>query len=85
MLRTIVSLPAGLAKMGFWRFCLFTFLGSLVWNTLLILGGAALSGLIEAYEDIASAAIIIGLAAMLAWYVWRVIRWQPTDRAGGED
>jgi len=46
LLRTIVSLPAGLAKMKLWRFALFTFLGSLIWNGLLILGGRALAGVI---------------------------------------
>ena len=85
VLRTIVSLPAGLAGMGLVRFCVFTFLGSLIWNALLILGGQALSGFLKTYEDIASIAIIAGLALGLAWYVWRVIRWKPVERRESED
>lgn len=77
VLRTIVSLPAGLAGMSFWRFCLFTFLGSLIWNSALILGGQALSGLLEQYEEAASIAIGVGIAAGIAWYVWRVATWNP--------
>ncbi len=77
VLRTMVSLPAGLAKMKFWRFCLFTFAGSLLWNGALILGGRSLAGLIERYEVIASWIIGAGIAAGIGWYVYRVIVWKP--------
>jgi len=33
--RTFISLPAGLSEMKIWKFALFSFLGSLVWCTLL--------------------------------------------------
>ena len=33
--RTYVSLPAGTARMGLKRFCLFTFVGSVIWNAAL--------------------------------------------------
>jgi membrane protein DedA with SNARE-associated domain len=84
-LRTIISLPAGLSRMSFWRFCFFTFLGSLVWNALLLLGGAALSGVIETYEEAVSIAIIAMLVAGLGYYVWRVVTWCPAASAGSED
>ncbi len=76
-LRTIISLPAGLAKMKLWRFLLFTFLGSLVWNGFLIWGGSKLSGTIERYETFAGYAVgsIIGLG--VAWYLYRVATWKP--------
>lgn len=76
-LRTIVSLPAGLAHMKMWRFLLFTFLGSLIWNGLLIWGGGKLSGLIEQYD--AAAGYVVGgiIFAGLLWYGWRVANWKP--------
>lgn len=40
--RTFISLPAGLAKMNFWKFSIYTFLGSLVWSTLLTYVGVYL-------------------------------------------
>ena len=75
-LRTMISLPAGLAHMKPWRFLLFTFAGAAVWNTLLIHGGrliAKFSGVQEVLGE-----VILGLTvAILIWYIWRVIRWKP--------
>lgn len=78
-LRTIISLPAGLAQMKLWRFLLFTFLGSLVWNGALIAGGSALSGLIERYETYASWAVGLFLLGGLVWYLYRIAKWSPSE------
>lgn len=37
--RQLISIPAGLAKMNIWSFCLYTSLGALVWNGVLALLG----------------------------------------------
>ncbi len=37
--RQLISIPAGIAKMNIWIFCLFTALGALVWNAILALLG----------------------------------------------
>ena len=79
-LRTIISLPAGLAKMKLWRFLLFTFLGSLIWNGALILGGRMLSGVIEQYETFASWFVAGLIAAGIAWYIYRVVKWEPRSQ-----
>lgn len=85
LLRTIVSLPAGLARMGFWRFSLFTFLGSLIWNGLLILGGRALAGIIEEYETLAGYGIVALVLAGVAVYVYRFVTWKPVKAHEAED
>lgn len=77
LLRTIVSLPAGLARMSVWRFSMFTFLGSLIWNGLLILGGQALAGLIDRYEKLAGYAIVAAVLAGVAIYIYRFVTWKP--------
>ena len=85
LLRTIVSLPAGLARMSVWRFALFTFLGSLIWNGLLILGGQALAGLIEEYETLAGYAIAATVVAGVAIYIYRFVTWKPVKAHEAED
>jgi membrane protein DedA with SNARE-associated domain len=40
--RTFISLPCGLAEMNFWKFSTYTFLGSLIWSTLLTYVGVYL-------------------------------------------
>ena len=85
ILRTIVSLPAGLARMNVWRFSMFTFLGSLIWNGLLILGGQALAGLIDEYETLAGYVIVACVLAGVALYVYRFVTWKPVKAHEAED
>jgi len=35
VIRTFISFPAGISKMPFWKFCLYTLIGSLFWSALL--------------------------------------------------
>ncbi len=44
-IRQVISLPAGMAKMNFWNFTLYTFLGAGIWNIILALVG------VVAYEN----------------------------------
>lgn len=39
VVRTFISLPAGISKMPFWKFCIYTLLGSLPWSFLLTYAG----------------------------------------------
>lgn len=81
-LRTIVSLPAGLSHMSLWRFLLFTFAGSAIWNAILIEAGRRLAPLIEKYESWASWTIVGLVVLMIAWYIYRVITWKPREERG---
>jgi membrane protein DedA with SNARE-associated domain len=40
LIRSLISIPAGMAKMNFWLFITFTTLGTIIWNTVLINLGA---------------------------------------------
>ncbi len=47
--RTVISLPAGIAKLPFWKFSALTFFGSLIWSAVLTLAGVKLG---ENWESI---------------------------------
>ena len=78
ILRSLISIPAGMARMGLGRFLLYTTAGSLVWNTALVGLGAAAG---ESWQRVArrfadaSGAVrwLLRAAAVLA-VVWRPAR-----------
>ena len=76
IVRTFISLPAGVAKMPFWRFTLFTFLGCLPWMFTLTFIGQQVGSRWEQwkdslhYVDYAVAAMIV-LAAVYLFVKWR--------------
>ncbi|KAB7704090.1 DedA family protein [Bacillus aerolatus] len=49
LIRSLISVPAGMSRMKFWVFLLFTTIGTLIWNIVLVSVGAAFG---ESWEDI---------------------------------
>ncbi|MBL8657813.1 MAG: DedA family protein [Altererythrobacter sp.] len=79
ILRTIISLPAGLARMSRVKFLLFTTAGVFIWNLLLVEGGKQLSRWLAQSQDILGW-ILVGLTVIaVVVYVWRVINWKPRN------
>lgn len=76
LLRTMISLPAGLAHMRHWKFLAFTFAGAAIWNTGLILGGQALARYM--HEAALLMDVVVGgtIAVAVLAYVWRVVTWK---------
>jgi membrane protein DedA with SNARE-associated domain len=84
VVRTYISLPAGITKMRFGAFCLYTFLGSLPWCLLLSFVGyelgsnySKISGPLH-YLDAFVVVLVVVLAAL---YIWRHIRNDRRARA----
>lgn len=77
VVRTFISFPAGLTKMHFKRFVIFTFLGSLPWCIGLAYVGEIMGNNWESLRvyfkrfDVLIAAVIV---AVIAWYIWRHIK-----------
>ncbi|MNE74082.1 hypothetical protein D3C80_1701340 [compost metagenome] len=74
VIRSLISIPAGMSKMKFGLFLLFTTVGTLAWNIILVTVGAALGGSWETilhYMDIYSyvAYSVIGIAALVGGYL----------------
>lgn len=75
--RSMISLPAGAARMPLVTFSLFTLAGSGVWNALLIGAGAALGGsyaTVAEYADLLNYLVYAALALLAGWLVVRRIR-----------
>lgn len=79
-LRTMISLPAGLAHMKHGKFLAFTFFGAAIWNAALIQGGSWLARYLEEAQEWLNWIIIGSIAFGVAMYVWRVATWKPRDR-----
>jgi len=77
--RTLISIPAGLAGMPFGRFVLFTFLGSLIWVSGLTLAGYLLQAQYERVHVLLDPATTILVVVLAVVYVWRVLRWRRQD------
>ncbi|NYT42766.1 DedA family protein [Sphingomonas sp. R-74633] len=75
--RTIISVPAGLMHMKFWRFVGYTAVGSGIWNLLLVSAGYALGATIKDIEHWVAPAIYVTVAGIVLVYLWRVITWKP--------
>mgnify|MGYP000483484068 FL=1 len=78
--RTMISLPAGLAHMGVWRFLAFTFAGAFIWNLLLVEGGRRLADWLEESQHILGWIILGFIGLALVGYLWRVVAWKPRDK-----
>ena len=86
VVRTFISFPAGMVRVNFWRFVVFTFLGSFIWCAILSYAGFVAG---EHWEEIRRvmrpfdypiiAIVLIGLA----YYIYRHIRHARADAEAG--
>ena len=75
-IRQLISIPAGLSKMPFGPFLLFTFLGALVWNSILAVIGYIAAGqmdTIKKYSHELSVAILALFGAVLLFFIVKKI------------
>jgi membrane protein DedA with SNARE-associated domain len=84
VIRTFISLPAGVVRMGFWRFTVYTFAGCLPWCLLLTWLGTLLGArwyqaerAIRPFAWAIAGVLLLGLAA----FVWRRIRTIKVEEA----
>lgn len=73
IVRSLISIPAGLRKMPMVTFALYTAAGSLVWNTVLITAGYILGDNwdhVEEYVGILQYVVIAVVLAVAGWWIW---------------
>lgn len=84
VIRTYISLPAGIAMTPFVKFCIFTFLGSFPWCLLLAYVGTVIGHNLPALGSVFhgfDVVIIAALVVLVVLYIWRHIRNDRKARA----
>jgi membrane protein DedA with SNARE-associated domain len=76
--RGFIGLPAGSTHMNFWIFLWYTFAGTLVWTTFLVVLGYYLGqkrevivGYLKQFDHLMLPIIAGGLVLFIAWMIWK--------------
>lgn len=87
LVRSLISIPAGLRRMNFGVFTIYTTIGSVVWNTALIYAGYRLRDSWEDVEPVLSVVQYVVIALILVGLAWLVSRrWRvPAEPAATAD
>lgn len=75
--RSLISIPAGVARMPVWRFGLLTLAGSAIWNSIFVLAGYFLGEswhVVETYADVLQYIVIAAAVIGVAWFVYVRVR-----------
>lgn len=76
-IRTLISVPAGIARMPVGRFLAFTILGSAVWTGVLTAAGMVLHANYTRVADVIDPLSKLIVAAVVLVYLYRVVTWRP--------
>lgn len=76
-IRTLISVPAGIARMNFGRFLLLTTIGSQIWTVLLTVAGLILQDRFDQVAHVIDPISKVIVLAVVAIYLYRVVTWKP--------
>jgi len=81
IVRSLISIPAGMDHMSMGKFLTFTTAGSVLWNLLLTYGGMLLGenwpkiiDWLDIYQSIVLGILVILTLAILVWLIYRIIK-----------
>ncbi|HKW78587.1 MAG TPA: DedA family protein [Candidatus Limnocylindria bacterium] len=77
VIRTFISLPAGIARMPLWRFLVFSMLGAIPWTIALVFAGKTLGENWHAVREALTGldyVVVAAILVLIAVFVWRHIR-----------
>lgn len=81
LIRTLISIPAGLSRMSLPVFLAASTTGALIWNTILTSAGYILHEHYELIEVVLDPLSYIVLALVVMIYLYRVVAWRPSKPA----
>ncbi|HYG95987.1 MAG TPA: VTT domain-containing protein, partial [Solirubrobacterales bacterium] len=85
IIRTFISLPAGVAKMPFWRFTILTTIGCVPWVLMLALIGKSVGSNWEEWRDhlhYLDYLVVVAVIALGAYLLIKRRRRPPSEPAG---
>ena len=77
IVRSLISIPAGSNKMNFLIFIIYTFYGSLIWNSVLVILGKAFGEaypIIQNYVDNFSKIVLLILIFIISFFIFKLIK-----------
>ena len=87
LVRSLISIPAGLAKMNLPKFILYTVAGTTLWNVLLVMAGRILGPAwpivvewVGIYQDVVVALILVGAALFFGIRIYQAIKTRNTNK-----
>jgi len=76
LIRSLISVPAGMSGMNQWLFLVLTIIGTLIWNLVLVLVGAKVGdnwhqivNYMDVYSNFMYAVIAIGIIVFVIWFI----------------
>lgn len=76
LIRSLISVPAGMSGMNQWLFLVLTTIGTLIWNLVLVLVGAKVGdnwhqivNYMDVYSHFMYAVIAIGIIVFIIWFI----------------
>ncbi len=83
IVRSFVSVPAGVVRMPWAQFLAYTLAGSLIWNSLLIGLGVALGDIVNEYLHYLDYVIYAVVVLVVVWFVYRAVKEKREQRRTG--
>lgn len=77
IVRTLISLPIGIMRLSFWKFLLYTTIGSIPWTFAFVYVGYTLGGnwiILSTYVGYFKGPIRIGICFLIAYFLYRKIK-----------
>lgn len=81
-MRTLISIPAGIAHMPLAKFLIYSAIGTVIWTTALAMTGYLLG---EIYQTVSTYVELLSNGVfflIMAYYIYRVVTFDPSHEAG---